>query len=193
MTKRRWLFCLEVAEPLNTSTGVSFGLPGPWTGVCGLGGPWVKAPPGNPTPSGALGGMAPEQCVPGHSPHPPHPPGLCLWVPSRRGGLAKPGTAGPRAFLDRAGCLSLGNPADWPKRARRNSHWGNDRAQSPTAAARVPTHRGLHVPALRARPGRGAHCPRPPPAGIQPKPASRPGFECGIHRPHLEDLEDLFI
>ena len=104
---------------------------------------------------------------PGHSPHPPHLPGLCLWVPSRRGGLAKPGTAGPRAFLDRAGCLSLGNPADWPKRAGRNSHWGNDRAQSPTAAARVPTHRGLHVPALMARPGRGAHCPRPPPAGIQ--------------------------
>lgn len=26
-----------------------------------------------------------------------------------------------------------------------------------------------------------------------PKPASRPGFECGIHRPHLGDLENLFI
>lgn len=75
---------------------------------------------------------------PGHSPHPPHPPGLCLWVPNRRGGLAKPGTTGPRAFLGRAGCLSLGNPADWPKCAGRNSHWGTTVHRAPQRLRACP-------------------------------------------------------
>ena len=36
MTKRL-LFFLDVAEPLNASAVLSFGHPGPWTGVCGRG------------------------------------------------------------------------------------------------------------------------------------------------------------
>lgn len=70
----------------------------------------------------------------------------------------------------------LGKPRRLAKMHREEFSLGNNHAQSPAAAARMPTHRGLHVPALRAKPGRGAHCPRPPSAGIQgPHPAPSGG------------------
>lgn len=111
---------------------------------------------------------------PGHSPHPLIPP-ACASGCRARGDLTKPGTAGPRAFLGRAGCPSLGNPAEAVRgggcaRPRpRPSGCSGARAypQGPSCPwAQALTRQRSALP--RASPGRDPGSPPSPSGGVAP-------------------------